>query len=112
MLIKPADFRPGVRYPAIVRLHGGPVYQFSHEFMFEWQLYTANGYLVIAINPRGSSGRGFDFSRAIYANWGDDDVKDVLAGVDHVVQMGFVDPQRIGVGGRSHGGYSPTSSSR
>lgn len=104
MLVKPADFRPGVRYAAIVRLHGGPVYQFSHEFMFEWQLYTANGYAVIAINPRGSSGRGFDFARAIYANWGDDDVKDVLAGVDHVVQMGLVDPQRIGVGGRSYGG--------
>jgi dipeptidyl aminopeptidase/acylaminoacyl peptidase len=104
MLVKPAGFRPGVRYPAIVRLHGGPVYQFSHEFMFEWQFYTANGYVVIAINPRGSSGRGFDFSRAIYANWGDVDVKDVLAGVDHVVREGFVDPERIGIGGRSYGG--------
>jgi len=104
MLVKPAEVRPGVRYPAIVRLHGGPVYQYSHEFLFEWQLYTANGYVVIAINPRGSSGRGFDFSRAIYANWGDVDVKDVLAGVDHVVQLGFVDPERIGIGGRSYGG--------
>ena len=104
MVLKPAGFHPGVRYPAIVRLHGGPVYQYSHEFMFEWQLYTANGYLVIAINPRGSSGRGFDFSRAIYANWGDVDVKDVLAGVDYVVSQGWADPDRIGVGGRSYGG--------
>jgi dipeptidyl aminopeptidase/acylaminoacyl peptidase len=104
MLVKPAGFRAGVRYPAIVRLHGGPVYQFSHEFMFEWQFYSANGYVVIAINPRGSSGRGFDFSRAIYANWGDLDVRDVLAGVDHVVRQGYVDPERIGVGGRSYGG--------
>ena len=104
MLVKPAGYRPGVRYPAIVRLHGGPVYQYSHEFLFEWQFYTANGYVVIAINPRGSSGRGFDFSRAIYANWGDVDVKDVLAGIDHVVAQGPVDPQRIGVGGRSYGG--------
>lgn len=104
MLVRPAGNRPGVRYPAIVRLHGGPVYQYSHEFLFEWQFYTANGYAVIAINPRGSSGRGFDFSRAIYANWGDVDVKDVLAGIDHVVAQGLVDPQRIGVGGRSYGG--------
>jgi dipeptidyl aminopeptidase/acylaminoacyl peptidase len=101
--VKPAGFRAGERYPAIVRVHGGPVYQFSHEFLFEWQLYTANGYGVIAVNPRGSSGRGFDFARAIYANWGDVDVKDVLAGIDHVVGQGWVDPQRIGVGGRSYG---------
>ncbi len=102
-VMKPAGFRPGVRYPAIVRVHGGPVYQYSHEFMFEWQFYSANGYVVIAVNPRGSSGRGFEFSRAIYANWGDVDVKDVLAGVDYAVQQGWVDPERIGVGGRSYG---------
>lgn len=102
-VMKPAGFQPRVRYPAIVRVHGGPVYQYSHEFMFEWQLYSANGYVVIAVNPRGSSGRGFEFSRAIYANWGDVDVKDVLAGVDYVVQQGWVDPERIGVGGRSYG---------
>jgi dipeptidyl aminopeptidase/acylaminoacyl peptidase len=101
--MKPAGFRAGERYPAIVRVHGGPVYQFSHEFLFEWQFYSANGYGVIAINPRGSSGRGFEFSRAIYANWGDIDVKDVLAGIDHVVAQSWVDPARIGVGGRSYG---------
>jgi dipeptidyl aminopeptidase/acylaminoacyl peptidase len=101
--VRPAGFRAAERYPAIVRVHGGPVYQFSHEFLFEWQLYTANGYAVIAVNPRGSSGRGFDFARAIYANWGDVDVKDVLAGIDHVVGQGWVDPERIGVGGRSYG---------
>lgn len=101
--MKPAGFRAGERYPAIVRVHGGPVYQFSHEFLFEWQFYSANGYGVIAVNPRGSSGRGFDFSRAIYANWGDVDVKDVLAGIDYVVAQGWVDPERIGVGGRSYG---------
>ena len=102
-LMQPAGFRAGERYPAIVRVHGGPVYQFSHEFLFEWQFYSANGYAVIAVNPRGSSGRGFDFSRAIYANWGDLDVKDVLAGVDYAVAQGGVDLERIGVGGRSYG---------
>lgn len=103
LLVKPLGYQPGQRYPTIVRLHGGPVYQFSHEFMPDWQVYAANGYAVLAVNPRGSSGRGFDFSRAIYADWGNLDVRDVLAAVDHVVAMGIADPQRLGVGGWSYG---------
>jgi dipeptidyl aminopeptidase/acylaminoacyl peptidase len=104
LLVKPLDYVPGRRYPAILRLHGGPVYQFSHEFMADWQAYAARGYVVIAPNPRGSSGRGFDFARAIYADWGNKDVEDVLAAVDHVVAAGIADPGRLGVGGRSYGG--------
>jgi dipeptidyl aminopeptidase/acylaminoacyl peptidase len=103
LLVKPVDYQPGKRYPTIVRLHGGPVYQFSHEFMVDWQVYAANGYAVLAVNPRGSSGRGFDFAKAIYADWGNLDVRDVLAGVDHVVAMGVADAQRLGVGGWSYG---------
>jgi dipeptidyl aminopeptidase/acylaminoacyl peptidase len=57
----------------------------------------------VAVNPRGSSGRGFDFARAIYADWGNKDVADVLAGVDHVVAMGLADPDRLGLGGWSYG---------
>lgn len=102
-LVKPVDYQPGKRYPTILRIHGGPVYQFSHEFMADWQAYAAHGYAVVAVNPRGSSGRGFDFSRAIYANWGNKDVQDVLAGVDHVVAIGVADPERLGIGGRSYG---------
>ena len=104
LLVKPLDYQPGKRYPTILRLHGGPVYQFSHEFMVEWQFYAAQGYAVVAPNPRGSSGRGFDFARAIYADWGNKDMQDVLAAVDHVVAMGVADPQRLGLGGRSYGG--------
>jgi dipeptidyl aminopeptidase/acylaminoacyl peptidase len=104
LLVKPADYQAGRRYPAILRLHGGPVYQFSHEFMEDWQVYAAQGYAVIAPNPRGSSGRGFDFARAIYADWGNKDVEDVLAAVDYVVEQGVADPGRLGVGGRSYGG--------
>ena len=103
-LVKPLNYQPGRRYPTILRIHGGPVYQFSHEFMADWQAYAANGYAVVAVNPRGSSGRGFDFARAIYADWGNKDVADVLAGVDHVVKLGIADPDRLGVGGRSYGG--------
>lgn len=102
-LVKPVDYQPGRRYPTILRIHGGPVYQFSHEFMPDWQAYAARGYAVVGVNPRGSSGRGFDFARAIYADWGNKDVQDVLAGVDHVVKIGIADPARLGVGGRSYG---------
>ena len=103
-LVKPVGFRSGQRYPTILRLHGGPVYQFSHEFMADWQAYAAQGYVVVAANPRGGSGRGFEFARAIYADWGNKDVQDVLAAVDHVVKLGIADPDRLGVGGRSYGG--------
>ena len=103
LLVKPVGYRPGTRYPTIVRLHGGPVYQFSREFMADWQVYAANGFAVLAINPRGSSGRGFDFARAIYADWGNKDVQDVLAGVDHAVELGIADAARLGVGGWSYG---------
>ena len=104
LLVRPLDHQAGRRYPAILRLHGGPVYQFSHEFMEDWQVYAAQGYVVIAPNPRGSSGRGFDFARAIYADWGHKDVEDVLAAVDHAVAIGVADRDRLGVGGRSYGG--------
>ncbi|MGO4551294.1 prolyl oligopeptidase family serine peptidase [Lysobacter sp. 2RAF19] len=103
LLVKPIGYVEGHRYPTIVRLHGGPVYQFSHEFMADWQAYAARGFAVVALNPRGGSGRGFDFAKAIYADWGNVDASDVLAGVDHVVAMGIADPERLGVGGWSYG---------
>jgi dipeptidyl aminopeptidase/acylaminoacyl peptidase len=64
-VVKPLDYLQGRRYPTILRIHGGPVYQFSHEFMSDWQAYAAQGFVVVAANPRGSSGRGFEFSKAI-----------------------------------------------
>jgi dipeptidyl aminopeptidase/acylaminoacyl peptidase len=103
-LVRPVDAVAGRRYPAILRIHGGPVAQYMHEFMEDWQVFAANGYAVIAANPRGSSGRGFDFARAIYADWGVKDTADVLAAVDHVVKMGVADPGRLGLGGHSYGG--------
>lgn len=105
MLVRPLGYEKGRRYPTIVALHGGPQYQFSHEFQFEWQLYAAHGYLVLGINPRGSSGRGFDFSKAISADWGHVDVQDILAGTDSAIAQGLADPQHLGVGGWSYGGY-------
>ncbi len=103
-VVTPPDYVAGKRYPTILRIHGGPVYQYSHEFLYDWQAYAAAGFVVVAANPRGSSGRGHAFARAIYADWGHLDVADVLAAVDHVVELGIADPDRLGVGGRSYGG--------
>jgi dipeptidyl aminopeptidase/acylaminoacyl peptidase len=72
--------------------------------MLDWQLYAAQGYAVLGVNPRGSSGRGFDFAREIFADWGDPDSDDVLALVDEVVRMGVADEGAMGVGGWSYGG--------
>ena len=100
----PVNFDPAQRYPLVTDLHGGPVYQHSHEFDLATRLYAASGYAVLAINPRGSSGRGFDFSRAIYADWGNLDAQDISAGITHAIDSGIADPRRIGVVGWSYGG--------
>lgn len=90
--------------PMIVRLHGGPVYQFSHEFMADHQVFAAAGYAVLAINPRGSSGRGAAFAKAQMARWGGPDAADISAGITWAIDNGIADPARIGVGGWSYGG--------
>jgi len=100
----PAGYEQGRRYPTLLRLHGGPVAQYGHSFNFEAHLFAANGYVVITPNPRGSSGYGEAFSRAIFADWGTKDFQDVMAGVDHAVAQGWSDPDRLGVGGWSYGG--------
>jgi dipeptidyl aminopeptidase/acylaminoacyl peptidase len=103
-VVKPPDYRPGTKYPTILSIHGGPVGQYANDFMPSWQLYAAHGYLVVGVNPRGSSGRGEAFSRAIFADWGNLDRDDVLAAIDHVVASGMADSARLGVGGWSYGG--------
>src|SRR5688572_28286356 len=67
-------------------------------------MLAAHGYAVIAANPRGSTGYGTAFSRAIWADWGGKDYEDVMAALDQVVAMGVADPERLGVGGWSYGG--------
>ena len=103
-LVRPVDYRAGSRVPAVLKIHGGPVSQFSNEFDLEWQLLAARGFAVVAANPRGSSGRGEKFSTAIWADWGNKDGQDVLAAADYAVAAGVADPGRLGVGGWSYGG--------
>lgn len=104
MLLRPLGAKPGQRFPTIVKLHGGPVYQFSHEFMAEWQFFAAQGFAVLLPNPRGSSGRGFEYAMTIFADWGNQDSKDVIDVLEHAVKIGVTDPNRVAIGGWSYGG--------
>ncbi len=115
-IYKPIGYNPAMKYPTILWNHGGPVAQYDFSFDFIPQLYAANGYLVIQTNPRGSSGYGQAFSYALFADWGNLDFQDAIAGVDHAVAKGYADPEKLGVGGWSYGGiltnYVITQSTR
>ncbi|HKD92217.1 MAG TPA: S9 family peptidase [Terriglobales bacterium] len=104
LLTYPVGYVTGTKVPLLLRIHGGPNGQDEHAFSFERQFFAANGYAVLNVNYRGSSGRGQKYSRAIFADWGHYEVDDLEAGVNHVIAMGVADPERLGVGGWSYGG--------
>ena len=104
LLTKPAGYVAGTKIPMLLRIHGGPNSQDQHSFAFERQWFAANGYAVLAVNYRGSAGRGSKFSKAIAADWGHYEVDDLQAMVDQVITMGVADPNKLGVGGWSYGG--------
>ncbi|MBV8071074.1 MAG: S9 family peptidase, partial [Acidobacteriaceae bacterium] len=104
LVFEPPNFDRGKKYPALLRIHGGPDGQDGHDFDFERQFLAARGYVVLAVNYRGSSGRGQEYQKTIFADWGDKEVADLLAGVDHIVAMGIADPDHLGIGGWSYGG--------
>jgi dipeptidyl aminopeptidase/acylaminoacyl peptidase len=110
-LVKPPDYVSGRRYPTIVWIHGGPNGQDDHSLELqgygpplERQLFATHGFVVLAINYRGSTGRGAKFARSILADWGHREVEDLLAGVDYAVGKGIAEPARLGIGGWSYGG--------
>jgi dipeptidyl aminopeptidase/acylaminoacyl peptidase len=105
-LYKPVDYVPGKRYPTILRLHGGPVWAYYAEFAHLPQLLAANQYVVLFPNPRGSSGYGEDYAKAIYRAWGDKDYQDDMAMVDYAIARGLADPEKLGVMGHSYGAIS------
>jgi acylaminoacyl-peptidase len=105
-VLRPVDFKPGRRYPALVNIHGGPFAQYGWAFLDEFQVQAGAGYVVIACNPRGSSGREDAFARAIIGCPGEPDSADVLAAVDQSLRhYDFIDPTRLGLLGGSYGGY-------
>lgn len=104
ILYKPANVEAGKKLPTIYFIHGGPVSQDEYGFDLSRQMLAAGGYAVVGVNYRGSNGRGLEFSKAIYADWGNKEVIDIHGAVDHLVAKGIADPERLGIGGWSYGG--------
>ena len=106
LIVKPANYKAGTKYPTLLIVHGGPNSQDQHAFSFDREFLAANGYVVLAINYRGSAGRGSAFQKAIHADWGNLEVMDLHGAVDEAVRQGIADPNRLGIGGWSYGGIS------
>jgi dipeptidyl aminopeptidase/acylaminoacyl peptidase len=107
-LVHPAKVDPARRHPMIVSIHGGPASQQTPSWPAPWFnliVMASDGYFVFFPNPRGSYGQGEAFAAANARDFGHGDLRDVLAGVDRVLAVAPVDPQRLGVGGWSYGGY-------
>ncbi len=104
LVTKPAGYVAGRKYPTVLYIHGGPNGQDSYGFTFDREFFAANGLVVIQVNYRGSSGRGNASQKAIFADWGNKEVVDLLGAVDEVVRQGVADPDRLGLGGWSYGG--------
>lgn len=104
ILVKPAGFDPARKYPLLLRIHGGPNSQDQHSFNYEREIFAAHGYAVLAVNYRGSNGRGNAYQKAIFADWGNKEVVDLLGAMDAVQKLPWVDSTRLGIGGWSYGG--------
>jgi dipeptidyl aminopeptidase/acylaminoacyl peptidase len=105
-IYKPPDFQSGKRYPTILIPHGGPVWAWYSEFNFFPQFLAANGFVVLTPNPRGSSGYGEPYCKAIFAGWGEKDFQDDMAEVDYAIAQGISDADKLGVMGHSYGAIS------
>jgi len=103
-LIKPAEFDPNKKYPMLLWIHGGPWSMYSVRFDWAWQNFAAEGYAVLYMNPRGSTGYGQDFVNGIQFSYPGKDRDDLLAGVDAAIGKGFIDENNLFVCGGSGGG--------
>ena len=103
-LVKPPDFDPAKKYPLILEIHGGPFAMYSVAFNYMFQNFAANDFVVLYVNPRGSTGYGSGFSGGIDHNYPGPDYDDLMAGVDAAVGKGFIDTTRMAVSGCSGGG--------
>lgn len=101
----PPGFDSSLKYPLVLDVHGGPNGAFYDSFASWQQMLATNGYLVLAVNPRGSSTYGDDFMTAVLGDWGGEDYLDLMAAVDEVVARPYVDRSRLGIHGYSYGGY-------
>ncbi len=101
----PQDFDEARSYPLVLDIHGGPNGRFSDSYDVTHQVLAGAGYIVLAVNPRGSSSYGPDFLKAVLGDWGGEDFLDLMAGVDLLCERPYVDADRLGVHGYSYGGF-------
>ncbi|MFQ5751342.1 MAG: alpha/beta fold hydrolase, partial [bacterium] len=109
LLIKPLNYEQGKRSPLIVQVHGGPESAYVNGWNTSYgrwtQLLAARGYVVFMPNYRASTGRGVEYAKADHKDLAGKEFDDVLDGIDHLVDIGLVDPEKVGMGGGSYGGY-------
>lgn len=110
ILVKPAGYVAGRRYPLLTIVHGGPAGVFTNSFtvrrgVYPVQLFAQKGYAVLLPNPRGSGGYGEAFRKANVRDWGEKDYDDIMAGVDALVASGLADESKLGIMGWSYGGF-------
>ena len=103
-IVKPPDFDASKKYSFILDIHGGPHSMYGVSFQHEMQIQAARGYVVLYMNPRGSTGYGEEFGNIIHTHYPGDDFKDLMLGVDKMVEKGYVDPKKLCVTGGSGGG--------
>src|SRR5690625_5057290 len=105
-MIKPANMEAGKKYPVVLDIHGGPHSTHGYTYFHQLQLYSAAGYGVVYVNPRGSSGYGETFTEAVIGEYGTKDMDDILNGLDAALaKYDFLDKDRVAVSGLSYGGF-------
>jgi dipeptidyl aminopeptidase/acylaminoacyl peptidase len=109
VLVYPLDYEEGQRYPLVILPHGGPegisLDGWNTRALYPAHVMAREGYAVLKPNYRGSGGRGPAFSMANHRDLGGAEFEDVILGIDHLAEIGLVDPDRVGISGTSYGGY-------
>ena len=103
-IVTPPNFDPKNKYPLILEIHGGPFSNYGFRFSTEVQLYASKGYVVLYINPRGSTSYGKEFANEIHHNYPNHDYDDLISGVNYILDKGFIDKKNLFVTGGSGGG--------
>ena len=104
-VLLPPDFTDTKSYPVVLDIHGGPNGRFSDNFDPVHQVLATNGYIVLTVNPRGSSTYSPEFTKSVREDWGGEDYLDILASVDELAARPYVDEDRMAVHGSSYGGF-------
>ena len=105
-VLKPPGFDPSRLHPTVMEIHGGPHAQYGWSFFHELQILAGMGYVVFYMNPRGSDGYGERFRRDVVRDWAGRDYLDIMSSLDQMIERaGYIDANRLGVGGGSYGGY-------